>query len=193
METWVTGDHHFGHTNVLKYCNRHFSDIVTHDETLIDEWNKVVSRDDIVYHLGDFTLSNIYQAEDVAKKLNGTIRILVNYWHHDKRWLEFGDGLKNMILNSSIVVLEPGNYIGNSMPIILCHYPFEVWDRKHYGAIHFHGHSHGNLHRIHNRLDVGVDMAYKLLGNYRPFSFHEAISLANGYYDEGYKEETGDA
>jgi calcineurin-like phosphoesterase family protein len=154
------------------------------DNDLIVQWNKRVYPDDTVYHLGDLTLKN--SIADVIFQLNGNIRILSTPWHHDRNWLktlatkqlvEFG----KIELLDSIVVLD--DKIKYSVPIILCHYAFEIWDRKHYDSIHFHGHSHGELHRIHNRLDVGVDMAYKLLGYYSPFSLHEAISLANGYYE----------
>jgi len=63
-------------------------------------------------------------------------------------------------------------------PIILSHFPYATWNRSHYGSLHFHGHSHGNLPHIKNRLDVGVDNAYKLLGEYRPFTLNEAVKFA---------------
>lgn len=33
---WWTSDHHFGHANIIKYCNRPFADT--------DEMNKAVDR-----------------------------------------------------------------------------------------------------------------------------------------------------
>ena len=183
-ETWVTGDHHFRHAKVLKYCNRNFPDIESHDKALIEAWNFVVKDGDIVYHLGDLALGNVQVVREIMPQLHGRIRLLVNQWHHDKKWLKDWDEVYPAIyFEEALIVLEPDEAKA-TFPVVLCHYPFEVWDRKHYGAVHFHGHSHGTLHRIHNRLDVGVDMAYKLLGSYRPFSLHEAISLANGYYEE---------
>ena len=180
MTVFFTSDHHFSHKNVLKLCNRHFSDIVTHDETLVEAWNSVVAPEDVVYHLGDFTLGNGNTAVSFLVRLNGKKFISCLPWHHDKRWL-FSD--EAMLLSPAWDVI-PALYvierkqIGNDMPIILCHYPFETWDRSHYGSLHFHGHSHGNLPHIKNRLDVGVDNAYKLLGEYRPFSLGEAIEFA---------------
>ena len=43
--------------------------------------------------------------------------------------------------------------------ITLCHYPMAVWDRKHYGAWHLHGHSHGTFEYKNGEtaIDVGVD------------------------------------
>lgn len=181
---WLTGDHHFRHFNIIKYCNRPFESIEEHDQTLIDAWNKCVMDGDTVYYLGDFTLGNVQAVREIVPFLKGKIRLLTNEWHHDGRWLSDWDDIYPAIyFEEALIVLDDKKKF--PVPIVLCHYPFEVWDRKHYGAIHFHGHSHGELHRIHNRLDVGVDMAYKLLGSYRPFSMHEALSFATGYYEEG--------
>jgi len=179
---WLTGDQHFWHTNVIKYCNRPFSSVDEMDEALIDAWNKYVKHDDTVYHLGDFTLGNRLIAEKYFRRLNGNIGVLEYPWHHDKRWLDneyFSAGGNIVHIEAPIVVLEGVEQIeGRGVPAILCHYAFEVWDRKHYGSLHFHAHSHGMLPKIQNRLDVSVDNAYKLTGEYRPLSLEEACKFA---------------
>ena len=173
---FFTSDQHFGHDNIRKYCNRDFPNISDMDETLIDAWNKVVKADDLVYHLGDFTLGGRSDAEKYFRRSNGYIHILEYPWHHDKRWLTgqlFYSAQHEVAYEQPIVVLEHEA----DRPIILCHYAFEIWDRKHYGSLHFHGHSHGMLPRISNRLDIGVDNAFQLMGEYRPFSIKEALEV----------------
>ena len=173
MTLWFTGDQHFGHDNIRKYCNRDFQNISDMDEALIDAWNKVVMPDDVVYHLGDFTLGNRLTAEKYFRRLHGHIHVLEYPWHHDQRWLRgqlYYSYLHEVVYEPPIVVLEHEA----DVPIVLCHYAFEIWDRRHYGGLHFHGHSHGMLPRIANRLDVGVDNAFRLMGEYRPFSIEEA-------------------
>lgn len=54
---YFISDTHFEYENVIKYCKRLFSDIRKINETLISNWNSIVSDDDIIYHLGDFCLS----------------------------------------------------------------------------------------------------------------------------------------
>lgn len=166
------------------FAERHdlsFGQFGDHDMELIRSWNEVVGIDDEVYHLGDVTLQNPSFAMDVFHQLNGHIRVLGNPWHHDTRWINVSQTSKGgpVVIEEPIVVLE--HIIesdGRWLPVVLCHYSFAIWDRKHYGAVHFHGHTHGELMQIPKRLDVGVDVAFKLLGEYRPFLMDEALSWA---------------
>ena len=54
MNRYFTADTHFGHGNIIKYCNRPFKNHLEMDDELIRRWNNVVSNEDEVYHLGDF-------------------------------------------------------------------------------------------------------------------------------------------
>lgn len=51
------------------------------------------------------------------------------------------------------------------------------WNRKHYGAIHCHGHSHGNYDGEGRIIDVGVDSAPALVGEYRPLNLAEVVEM----------------
>ncbi|WP_258934193.1 hypothetical protein [Nesterenkonia pannonica] len=52
MTTFFTSDHHFGHANIIRYCDRPFADVAEMDEAMIDRWNETVSPDDEVWVLG---------------------------------------------------------------------------------------------------------------------------------------------
>ena len=160
MKIFFTGDHHFNHKNVIKYCERPFESIEIMDAELIKRWNEKVSPNDVVYHLGDFCLNSLKLTRKYFSQLNGDIHILDNFWHHDKMWI--ADIKKNneiISTKSGIVSLISPIFIikTEGKILILSHYPQEEWDRKHYGAIHFHGHSHGNSRKMENRFDIGVD------------------------------------
>jgi calcineurin-like phosphoesterase family protein len=54
---WFTSDTHFSHNNIIRYCNRPFSNVEEMDEVLINNWNNKVKQNDDVYHLGDIIFS----------------------------------------------------------------------------------------------------------------------------------------
>lgn len=56
-KVFYTSDLHFGHTNVIKFDGRPFKDVQEMEESLISNWNNVVSKQDITYILGDFCWS----------------------------------------------------------------------------------------------------------------------------------------
>ena len=166
---FVTSDHHFDHSNIIRYCKRPFNSAALMNQEMVHRWNAVVGEEDIVYHLGDFTMSYITTAMHWFGELKGLIYILRNWQHHDRRWLRatgmdaFGnDGHLRPVTMSGLPIqilpptwnLERGR---NELPIILSHFPIEDWDRKHHGSIHLHGHSHGRAKVIKGRMDVGVD------------------------------------
>ena len=78
---WVTSDTHFNHANIIKYCNRPFSSVEEMNETIIANWNKVVSERDIVYHLGDFALGDKSLIPNILRRLNGCIKVIMG--NHD--------------------------------------------------------------------------------------------------------------
>jgi calcineurin-like phosphoesterase family protein len=180
---FFTADHHFGHENIIKYTNRQFKDVAEMDEAMIQSWNETVPRDGIVYYLGDFTLRDWSFAKPIFDRLSGrTIYVLTNPWHHDRLWLpgvRIMAELPRLRLRPPIVVLESDELGDGTYPmaITLCHYPMGQWDRKHHGAWHMHGHSHDQyaLDVTPGIIDVGVDAAYRMTGEYRPLSWSECV------------------
>lgn len=171
---WFTADHHFGHANIIKYCDRPWKTVGEMDEALIDNWNSVVGPNDLVYHLGDFTLLGYDEFWKYISRLNGNIRIVPG--GHDHRWLEVWKlGTHTVGASKSgydVTVTEPlltleFPKVSGGYPdvVVLCHYAMRVWDRSHHGSYHLYGHSHGYLARFGLSVDVGVDC-----WDYKPIS-----------------------
>lgn len=175
MKIWFTADQHWGHKNILKYCNRPFTDVHEMNEALIAQWNAVVGPSDIVYHLGDLSFQSPKAVAELFRRLNGWVRLLCNPWHHDGHWLKSGRFIGTTV--DPLVVLEGSKLEIPAPCIVLCHYPLAEWDRKHYGSWHLHGHTHGQFGRIGHILDVGVDQAAVLFRQYRPISLEEVSEL----------------
>lgn len=148
MKKYITADTHFGHKNILKYCNRPFTTIEEMDDTIIDNWNSIVTPQDIVYHVGDFAFGDIITIGKYIKKLNGNIIFIEG--NHDRQLAQYlkrtGQKLhKNLIVKAYDEIFY------------LAHYAHRVWYNSHYGTIHCFGHSHGQLEDYRLSTDVGMD------------------------------------
>lgn len=73
MARFLIADTHFDDEDALEYHMRPFNDLDHMNETLVHNWNRVVSHEDTVIVLGDFTGPNVeYRvSEDWASLLNG--------------------------------------------------------------------------------------------------------------------------
>ncbi len=183
MTTWFTSDQHFGHTRIIEYVKRPFDSVDQMDDIMIERWNERVKSEDIVYHLGDFTLSNLKGFEYYMEKLNGNIFIVPG--GHDSRWLaqfrKNGKEIKYTVISDLITVNVRG------LELVLCHYPLLTWEKSHYGSIHLHGHTHGNIGCIGRsqegqgakpgyRVDVGVDC-----NNFYPVAITDILNRIDAY------------
>lgn len=77
---FATTDSHYGHANIIKYCNRPFSNVEEMNEAMIENWNKVVGDSDIVYHLGDVYFGK--NTSNFMNRLKGRKRLVLG--NHDE-------------------------------------------------------------------------------------------------------------
>ena len=85
MKIFVIADTHFGHENIIKYCNRPFKTVNEMDEAMIKNWNETVTNKDVVIHLGDFGLGSKEYISSIVKRLNGKKILIMG--NHDN-WSE---------------------------------------------------------------------------------------------------------
>lgn len=196
MRIFFTADTHFGHANIIRYCNRPWFNPATDlnqdggwisydvsrrnaqamDEALVNNWNSVVSDEDFVYHLGDFCFGDWQDAVRYFCRLNGA-KIAFLWGNHDKAMTELKMAIRSGKVSARVHdrLIFSGDLRGvqvSGQNIVLCHYAMRTWNRSHHGAWHLYGHSHGTLPDDPNALslDVGVDVH-----GYFPISF-ETVS-----------------
>ncbi len=64
MTIWYTADTHFGHENIMRFCNRPFMSASQMDAALLENMWKVVGPEDQLWILGDFAFGS--KAKDSA-------------------------------------------------------------------------------------------------------------------------------
>lgn len=145
---FFTSDHHFGHKFVAHL--RGFTELQEHTEMLIERWNSRVSHKDLVYHLGDFSLTTPEATIAIRKRLNGQIYFIKG--NHD-------GVTKNAAVKKCFMTIKEYKEIKiDGQKIVLSHFPFLTWLHSGKGSWCLHGHCHGNLPIMPGkRLDVGVD------------------------------------
>ena len=70
---FLTSDTHWGHERIIEFCNRPFKDVEEMNYKLIDNWNKKVPVDGLVFHLGDFAWGGYPFWKKIREQLNGRI------------------------------------------------------------------------------------------------------------------------
>ena len=73
---YFIADTHFGYANIIKYENRPFCNVEEINRVIIDRWNQTVSKEDTVYHLGDFFLTYTKKQMEIMNRLNGEIILI---------------------------------------------------------------------------------------------------------------------
>ena len=183
VNIWFTSDTHFGHKNIINFCERPFRDIDEMDEAIITKWNNKVGKDDIVFHLGDFAFSSNKRWQELIYRLNGKIYLILG--NHDiTRWpgtytMEQFDRVENQMLLK----------IDNKYKVYLNHFPFLCYDGTYRNykdcTIQLHGHVHERTgdtgkdaqrikYRFPYQYDVGVDN-----NNFEPISWKEILTKLN--------------
>lgn len=165
MKIFFTSDSHFFHNNILKFENRPFETTEEMNSGLVEAWNKVVSKDDVVYHLGDFVFGGINNWKEILSQLNGRVR-LVRGNHDDSKVVKKLE--KEGYFDE---YHDVGCYIKHNKHCMwLTHYPMAIGMRPRKYSIS--GHIHSTPSNMLNQINVGVDSP---LNFNRPFG--QPISL----------------
>jgi calcineurin-like phosphoesterase family protein len=163
---YFTSDTHFGHHNILRYCNRPFDNIDDHDNALVDNWCSVVKKGDTVYHLGDFGYTkDIERLRKICNRLTGNIVLIRG--NHDTNL----DSLKFRFQAIKDTHLLSTKVLDSKVRLFLSHYPHRTWQHRPRDCYHLYGHVHGNMGSYGLSFDVGVDCWH-----YRPISIVEVHS-----------------
>lgn len=150
LDDWFISDTHFGHKNIIKYCNRPMN----HEQVIIRNWMKVVKPTDTIFHLGDVTVFYGENQEEweqvVGTKLTGNKKLVMG--NHDLR-------PKKYYASLGFKVIEP--FIANvdDIRILFSHYPTyhtpeDNWD------LNIHGHSHTHKKKKWSKFHINISVEH---------------------------------
>lgn len=166
---YFVSDTHFGHENVIRFCDRPFGSVEEMDAALVANWNRKVRGNDTVYILGDMFF-RCADPEAILRQLKGKKKLIVG--NHDGSWMTKIDA--SQYFESIDKLLETSVC---NCGITMCHYPLLTW--KHAQKTYMiHGHIHADttpdfwpLLKMRERvLNAGVD-----INHYEPVTLEELI------------------
>lgn len=173
---YLYSDPHYGHFNIIKYCNRPFRDAEHMTEELVSRYNAQVGSQDSVLWLGDCFFS-ADSAERILPRLNGDKWLLRG--NHDKKVSD----LAFLRAGFEAVFSQHFSAFIAEVPVRYSHYPYAGYSEdKRYldrrpvreeGVVLIHGHTH-EPHRLtpSGTVHVGVDA-----WDYGPAPYGEVLAL----------------
>jgi calcineurin-like phosphoesterase family protein len=129
MNIFFTSDCYFGRR--LTAVERNFIDEEDMMESYIESWNSRVGKNDVVYHLGNFSWDPL-SCEAAMIHLNGKISFIGGLYDSHLPEMSLIKIGRHHIINNSIAVLPEHN-------IVMSHWPLIDWPGKSEGSIHVHG------------------------------------------------------
>ena len=179
---------------------RDFKDEIEMTNYIIQRTNDIVKKNDTLYLLGDLYFGkDLNELLNLLSKIKCK-NIHYVFGNHDhiihKNFNIFQNIFKSMTGAKTIHYkyplpgTDPNRDAWKGKEIInLCHYAQRIWDQSHRGAWMLYGHSHSSLDifthssKIANTInkfyaekktiDVGIDNAKLVLGDYIPFEFFQ--------------------
>lgn len=148
MRIFYISDSHHGHFNVIRYDNRPFSSVEEMDDEQIRRWNSVVTPEDIVYILGDFSWYKEDKTLEILDKLNGR-KVLIK-GNHDRISPKVA---KKFEKRAEYLEIQDGDE-----RVILSHYPIPFWNGQFRDTVHLYGHVH-NSHQYNYCMNIRKELA----------------------------------
>jgi calcineurin-like phosphoesterase family protein len=181
MTTYYTSDLHFGHANIIRFCDRPFTDVSAMNSRLVQLWNETVTDDDTVWVLGDVALGPLDESLAHIGRLTGR-KILVP-GNHDRCWegeraLRTGDpearerrrtAARDRYLAAGFTEIRdrPEPVTIGDQEVGLSHFPFEGDSHGEDRFVEYrpvdrggwvvHGHVHTTWRQHGRQINVGVD------------------------------------
>ncbi|KRL37344.1 metallophosphoesterase [Liquorilactobacillus uvarum] len=162
---FFTSDTHFFDEKLAHdthFAQRNYLNAAEMNRNIINNWNNVVSPNDVVYHLGDVGMvdsnhTGFTKLSSTLNELNGQINIIKG--NHDTRdFFKFLQKNNYQLENGKMkfILHDVGCIIKfNHHQFFLTHYPLMLGISK--NSINLHGHVHNYSINTAYNINVGVD------------------------------------
>lgn len=166
MKTIFTADCHCDSKTVMTMRGSSFASPADHDDYVLDKVNSMADRNDRVVIAGDFCSRGAEQL--LARIVCRQVYLIIG--NHDR-----AQAIKKFKAAELALDFKVGGVF-----TYVSHYPHAFWPQSHKNSFHLYGHVHAEREDWldialpgRRSLDIGLDNAKRLLGDYRPFTEEE--------------------
>ena len=150
MKIWLITDTHFFHEKLTEIGERP----PDFTELIVRNWQRLVSPEDLVIHLGDVALGKKPALKDLLLSLPGRLwLVLGNHDHESVSWYmdnRFSMVCQSVVFRNALLTHAPANELPAN------------------ATINIHGHLHNNAHRF---------------ADYEPRPFHRLLAIEDHKYE----------
>ena len=166
---WVWSDQHFGHKNIIRFCNRPYPNTDLMNQCMEGNYNNVVQPNDIVIWGGDVAFMNRHDMEKILVRMPGRkILIVGNHDIHHRQLIRYmGFAEYHMCF---VMPIEDEGF-----DLLFTHYPMMDIPQN---CFNVHGHIHNNLAGPRN-INMCVEHT-----NFAPKNLRDIIAEAKKRYEK---------
>lgn len=172
-------DPHYSHKNLIKSlsswekgANRDFKSISHHNDTLVNNINNTVGKEDVLFMLGDVAFGGFENVREfMSRIICDEVHLILG--NHDRHIKVNRDGIKDSFTSVNVrieVFIDDDTFV-------LDHYPIREWESCHKGWYHLYGHTHplpvDRFLNGYRSMNVGFDGH----PNFQPYHIKEILTL----------------
>lgn len=159
LDTWIISDTHFGHKNIVKYCDRPME----HNDIMEDNWWRLVGDNDDILHLGDLTVwydrQDLREWMEVASELPGN-KYMLRGNHDPLSDLDY--------LGYGYTIVPEFAQLFDEGLILFSHYPDDPKTRE------WDTNIHGHIHNLKSPDKQYINVSVKMM-NYKPWRLGDVL------------------
>ena len=167
MKIFATANMQLGRPSAIGKWKRPFADVKEMDDTLINNWNKIVTNDDIIYHVGNFAWDP-KSAYDSILRLKGKKYFILG--EDDQPLLDLA---RKKTLPSNVKIVSD-IFLENNVKSILSYWPMKEWLYKSKGHWHIVGYPNRKHKTVPKNKTINCCTAQC---NYKPQDINSIIGL----------------
>jgi calcineurin-like phosphoesterase family protein len=170
-EFFVTSDTFFSRPSIIDIAKRPFSSVEEMNAIMVENWNKAVKPNDVIYHLGNLVWNPV-AGEEILKQLNGKIYLIQG---------DYDDAAVNIAKHfiNKLYILPDSILNETTFNCVLSHWPLAEWAGKDKGLFHIHGHTLNKMKtdlNEMNRINICTDN-----WNFTPQPIEETLSMLKNF------------